>query len=498
MFTIRLTWKFKFLLSFLLLIAIDSVICLAGIKTKQLAMLTPKQRISTATQFKLIAKDSSFYSICNYTNDTTFWSGGLLTKFDLSGKVYFFQQFTSNAQRLVPKAISIDNENNIVVLSELGTYIYMDSFYGGQILNLRKFSQDGLQIYNMSDTLSPKNTLMSIFPLGFDHDNYPIVINTAKPEVESVTLLDSYDSSGRFKKSFRVDSSINVFDTANKTWIQEKFEVENFTLAPDHSIYCYGNRQMLFENIQDTLSSYVMMIDSNYRVKWKTIIYNGIITGCTTIASGDAVFVGLDSKCFIMKINSNGVILWKKFFNTGNYFARPTKVIETANGDFFVVGSAKTSSTSDKDRYIAKLTKDGDLIWEDKDGLPINEAYVDIIEFAPNMYVLTDAHNASISFDLFEDKGTDIIDDKIINRGLLTCNPNPANDFIEVSDIKNKYNTLVDVVEAKEIYNMLGECVKYFQNSSTHQGVVTIDISSLPPGLYFVRYGSEYGKFIKE
>jgi hypothetical protein len=46
------------------------------------------------------------------------------------------------------------------------------------------------------------------------------------------------------------------------------------------------------------------------------------------------------------------------------------------------------------------------------------------------------------------------------------------------------------------IYNSIGELV--FSVALQNPESQRIDISSVPPGLYFVRYGSEYAKFIKE
>ena len=93
---------------------------------------------------------------------------------------------------------------------------------------------------------------------------------------------------------------------------------------------------------------------------------------------------------------------------------------------------------------------------------------------------------------------------------LIEFSPNPATDFIEISVPENNH-TLKGVVEKVRIYNVFGqELLDNSQlsivnsqldstpfNSPASVGHLKIDISSLPPGLYFVRVGEKVGKFVK-
>lgn len=456
----------------------------SSINLNRIALFTPQQRISTATEFSLLVKGANLYLLCNYTNDTTFWAGGIFSKFDTTGKVYFFNVFNADSQRLLPKTIFIDRDTNIVILSEHALYIYKDMFYTAQVLNVRKFTQDGYQISNFSDSSAPKNTLMSLFPIGIDNNRQPVVIQTSKPEIESISTFNRYDESGKFLKSVILDSTKSIYDSTQKTWSQEKFEIEGFTNGTDNNFYCYGNRQMLFQNKPDTLSAYIMAIDSVEKIKWKYIFYSGIITCCCTTKDGSIVFVGIDGKSFISKFDSQGKIKWRKNFGKDSYFVHPLKVIETSNGDFFIIGSAKTNGQSDKDKYIAKLNKDGDLIWDEKEGLPIDERFVCIKEFFPNNFYLMEARPASISVYHFVDNTTGIIEEfNKNNKLLLKFSPNPVENVLFLNS---------DIEFGKiEIFSTLG--LKVLETEFQEK----IDVSGLVPGIYYINLNGKFLKFIK-
>jgi hypothetical protein len=92
-----------------------------------------------------------------------------------------------------------------------------------------------------------------------------------------------------------------------------------------------------------------------------------------------------------------------------------------------------------------------------------------------------------------ESNNTDI-KQKINNNGQITVSPNPASSEIKV--ISNQL-TVIGI----DIYNMLGEKV-YTSPPTDNRSPITINVSSFPSGMYFVKIKSEKGvvvkKFIKE
>jgi photosystem II stability/assembly factor-like uncharacterized protein len=86
------------------------------------------------------------------------------------------------------------------------------------------------------------------------------------------------------------------------------------------------------------------------------------------------------------------------------------------------------------------------------------------------------------------------IEDEYPKNSENLISPNPASDFIEISVGANGRSPLQSEVR---IYNVFGQNV-----SSTRAGLepaptIRIDVSGLPPGMYFVMIGDKVGKFVK-
>jgi len=94
---------------------------------------------------------------------------------------------------------------------------------------------------------------------------------------------------------------------------------------------------------------------------------------------------------------------------------------------------------------------------------------------------------------LFEYKPTNVQDENKDN--VLNLSPNPATDFLEITVGANGCSPLSDI----EIYDVFAQ--KLF--SSSHYSILTtqysarLDVSGLSPGIYFVKVGGRFGKFVK-
>jgi photosystem II stability/assembly factor-like uncharacterized protein len=97
------------------------------------------------------------------------------------------------------------------------------------------------------------------------------------------------------------------------------------------------------------------------------------------------------------------------------------------------------------------------------------------------------------------------VEDNVITNNELLITPNPASEYIEI-----RYNTVgaVYMSASVEIYNVLGVCVKNVNPTLRHtpaplergfgEGVLKVDVSDLPTGVYFVRIGNLVEMFVKE
>jgi hypothetical protein len=87
-----------------------------------------------------------------------------------------------------------------------------------------------------------------------------------------------------------------------------------------------------------------------------------------------------------------------------------------------------------------------------------------------------------------------------ISHSNFSISPNPASDYIELSGIGSGNtigNSEVSLIAPEIcIYNLLGVCL--YSISELNISQKRIDISSLPAGVYYVRYGSDAKLFVKD
>ncbi len=86
------------------------------------------------------------------------------------------------------------------------------------------------------------------------------------------------------------------------------------------------------------------------------------------------------------------------------------------------------------------------------------------------------------------------VDDEFINynQSDFSISPNPSSDFIEISVGANGRSPLQNDVR---IYDVYGQTV--LSVAAIHELPLRVEVSSLAPGMYFVRIGDKVGKFVK-
>lgn len=100
-----------------------------------------------------------------------------------------------------------------------------------------------------------------------------------------------------------------------------------------------------------------------------------IITGSTQSNDGD--FSGMNignSDIFVMKLDSNDDIVWKKNFG-GTGYDRVNDVVISINEEVILVGETNSNdgdfnqmNNGDSDLFLLKLTSDGSIVWKDTFG----------------------------------------------------------------------------------------------------------------------------------
>ena len=98
-----------------------------------------------------------------------------------------------------------------------------------------------------------------------------------------------------------------------------------------------------------------------------------------------------------------------------------------------------------------------------------------------------------------EDCGYTGMDDNKFENQTVSVAPNPAMDFIEINNVIHAEAGISD--QNVKIFNFLGEIVSGLDTPPDplflEGGKCRIDVSDLPQGTYFVRFGGEIRKFIK-
>ncbi len=87
------------------------------------------------------------------------------------------------------------------------------------------------------------------------------------------------------------------------------------------------------------------------------------------------------------------------------------------------------------------------------------------------------------------------VEENYTKEAQIKIYPNPASEYIDISNIANAVNGRVNPAVDIKIYNFLGE--KIMEVETGLRTVSTVDISMLPPGIYFVKIGEVSQKFIK-
>ncbi len=201
---------------------------------------------------------------------------------------------------------------------------------------------------------------------------------------------------------------------------------------------------------------------------------------------------------FIAKVDSNGNQIWLKIFgqNTHNEFA--DFVIPTSDRGFALIGRSEVPSFK-YNLFLVKTDSAGNS------GCNQPDSTFNVDFFTPDLFDNSLAIQSSgcilHSPPTQVTSGAGSASDYCMNIGIsetntppstLEISPNPATSEIKIT-------TTNSIMKEAHIYTMMGQCIL---QSTINNRQSTIDISSLPPGMYIAEVISEKGvirkKFVKE
>ena len=280
-----------------------------------------------------------------------------------------------------------------------------------------------------------------------------------------------------------------------------------------------------------------------------------IIAGYSNSINGDIVgSVGINSY-WIVKLDTDGKIQWQKpiigFGGTDNYDEDYIFKILVDKDGYILLGSTRSNggditghinNTNSYDYWVAKLSLNGEIIWQksyggsksdyandifhtddgglllsgrsgSNDGVVINNHGLRDIwilklglacESAKTDSLLIEMNNDVTSYfsisqiNKIEIQNLTSSEEETFSKDKLSISPNPVTDYIEISFGANGFPPLQGDVRIYDIFGQL-KTTPSLRDTPPYQGGerVKIDVSSLVPGMYFVRIGDRVGKFVK-
>jgi hypothetical protein len=235
-----------------------------------------------------------------------------------------------------------------------------------------------------------------------------------------------------------------------------------------------------------------------------------IVTGFTTSNDSDVAGFHGGSDYWIIRLDSLGSLQWQKCLG-GSLLETAYSISQTIDGGYIIAGSALSNDGdvtgvhgSNQDCWLVKLDTIGNLQWQKCLGGTIIERAYCVQQAMDGGFIFTGEAYSS--------------------NGDVTANHSVYNDYwvvklapyvgIEENDLYSEINIYPNPVtnefriqnselkiEKIEIYDVVGQQV-FLQSQTSNLKPLTINVSSLPSGIYFVKVADAEGnsgtqKFVK-
>ncbi|HLG35507.1 MAG TPA: T9SS type A sorting domain-containing protein [Bacteroidia bacterium] len=233
-----------------------------------------------------------------------------------------------------------------------------------------------------------------------------------------------------------------------------------------------------------------------------------IAAGYSSSNDGDVTGNHSYDDYWVVKLDNSGTILWQKSFG-GIANDRAYSVNQTSDGGYIIAGNSSsndgdvTGNHGGYEYWIVKLDDNGTLLWQKSMGGTAHDfaysvmhtsdgGYIVAGESASNDGDVTGNHGANDYWiaKLYFDSPKSINENNLLSAMYLS--PNPATTELRITNAEFK-------IEKVEIIDVLGQ--KYNSAFDILNSELTIDISSLASGIYFVKVRGEkeerVGKFVK-
>jgi hypothetical protein len=250
-----------------------------------------------------------------------------------------------------------------------------------------------------------------------------------------------------------------------------------------------------------TYGQYLIKTNGSGSLMWSKVI-GSVNSGAKSMhltADGGYIIAGMDSnqKATLLKTDSLGNVQWTKNYGPNSEELSGNIVIQTNDNGYLLAGSAWTPFPSnDGNIYLVKTDSLGNSGCDESVG---DTSQIPHTTFSANFPTTTTSGATIIYSPIYLSSGISEvpicpvgIDEVSEKQTAVSLFPNPAANELRIKNAEIR-------IESVEIYNVLGE--KVF-SQTTNAREEKINVSSLPPGIYFVKVKSEkeerVAKFVKQ
>jgi hypothetical protein len=440
-------------------------------------------------QKMILSADNNLYIAGSYQRSINDGSSNIFAmKTTLNGDIIWSKTFQWPRVACLNDCFERDGKITLTSLIEtkIGKYDY-------SVLQVNTLSKDGDSLYQYIDTT--KQTLPYIFGEIVEY-NQEIVSIASRTTSYPILGILRFELDGKFKTKIEIDSldypnflSIGNQNTCvlNDGTIGFSFgSLNKDNTAPIRYLVFDSSFKKIREFETNTSGNNLNASTAGHLYKTKSGFY--ILTGYAQNYTN-----GYNS--VVRMVDSTGKLMWEDTLKGETYFTE--SIIEDINNNIILVGSKfnkkeEGGSTLLNYNYLGCYSHQGKRLfhytWGDSTIYQhLNSVCVD----GNNNVIVSGGNKKNIYFARISN--TTGLEDNLLKENLsLSVYPNPAEDYIEISNPSAlESEATVDLY----VFNAYGGRVIGLKASSN--GKIKIVVSGLLPGVYFVRVGEKVCRFLK-
>jgi hypothetical protein len=488
------------------------ILCSYNAKSQSL-VFEKSYKLSSGSSFVngFISYDNNLVMSCmkldSVKNDVSEYLYSSVVKADLNGNILWDKV----AKRFSGNYLIFENDKLEYVSIDDYYKIHIADYIGDYNLSATKFDKNGEFVSQNIDSISAQTPRLYLNGKTFKNTNQ-IFNATSFSMLKDSTLairLKYFDMDANFIKEDSL-GFVKIADTMNIA------EISNVLVLSDSqfliSVKVSGGMSGRYQNF------FVLKFD--YNTPAKKFALSALYRHNTTNNLGNTqkfsnMFMNYNYQTYINKLQYKGSYLTNSFLylDPSNGIKKEiifdkyhdivfTDIVPFSYKNRLLACGFKREILTDAQYwsyFVMEFDDNFNLIYEyfwdrDKVDKGLNKIILD--ESRSSYFVIGSSQYNTQAYIAKFNEVTDVIENTSIDE--ICISPNPASDYIEINvRAGSKPALMIDF----EIFNIFGEKIppRHFalQNATPQEGNFKIDISNLPAGVYFVKVGDKFKKFMK-